>query len=149
MTQELDLKVLRKVAEQATPGEWEVFDPNEGSGHSPLWCVANDEFHNPSGDEESEWVAVEVHVGDKADADHIATFDPPTVLALLTQLEQAQAQVARVREVADAWKSRGEHDMEYSKTIPQEVGEAICEGGAELVNSANLIYRAVGGEPNE
>lgn len=61
-------------------------------------------------------------------------------------LEQAEQAVARVRELAEAWKSRGEHDMEYSKIIPTDVGEIINEGGAEMVNKANLILSALDGD---
>ncbi|PRA13304.1 hypothetical protein CQ010_01270 [Arthrobacter sp. MYb211] len=61
----------------------------------------------------------------------------------LTNTEQA---VQRVREVAEAWKSRGEHDMEYSKTIPPDIGEIINEGGAEMVHKANLVDRALDGD---
>lgn len=96
---ELDLKHLRKIAEAATPGPWETYDPNEGSGHAPLWCVANEEFHNPSGDEDAEWMGLEVHVGDKTDSDYIAAFDPPTVLALIARVQSAEAKLARVREL--------------------------------------------------
>lgn len=79
-------------------------------------------------------------------AEFIATFDPPTVLALLSRLEQAEQQVARVRELGDAWKSRGEHSMKYSETLQWPVAEAIHEGGADMVNNANLIYRALDGD---
>ena len=143
-----DLTELRKIAEQATPGPWEPYDANEGMdrAYSPMWCVANEEFHNPTAGDDEDWMGVEIHVGDKADSDHIATFDPPTVLALITRLEQAEQAVQRVRELAEAWKSRGEHDMEYSKTIPPDIGEIINEGGAEMVHKANLIYRALDGD---
>lgn len=63
---------LRQVADRATPGPWEVYDPNEGSEHGPLWCVANDAFHNPPTDDDEPWVAVEVHVGGREDAEFIA-----------------------------------------------------------------------------
>lgn len=186
MTQELDLTKLREVAGQATPGPWEVHDRGIGyevhvGGHELNHCLRE--------------------TFDKWDAAHIATFDPPTVLALLdrveaaeqaldfhtqrdrelktllsmiacrldefcyeelasliedepldqwgekytSKLQAAEQAVARVRELADAWKSRGEHDMEYSETIPRDVGEIIHEGGAEMVNKANLIYRALDG----
>lgn len=78
-----------------------------------------------------------------------ATYDHPadkSVIELIDRLEQAEQAVQRVRELADAWKSRGEHDMEYSKIIPTDVGEIINEGGAEMVNKANLILSALDGD---
>ncbi|UAV84817.1 putative ead/Ea22-like family protein [Glutamicibacter phage BIM BV-113] len=64
------------------------------------------------------------------DAKFIATFDPPTVLALLTQLEQAEAQVARVRELASEFDKheypRGMHRFAVAKRIRRALdGESI------------------------
>ena len=68
-----DLDVLRKLAEAATPGPWELLDFNEGmSPPRPLWGVINDAYLNPSDDDEEAYVEVEIHVGDKADAEFIA-----------------------------------------------------------------------------
>lgn len=51
-----------------TPGPWEVYDPNEGGfPPHPLWCVANDEFHNPTGEDEP-CLNVVVECGTKEDA---------------------------------------------------------------------------------
>ncbi len=83
--------------------------------------------------------------------------------ARLTNIEQAERRasqavadckaaeqaVARVRELGDAWKSRGEHSMKYSETLQWPVAEAIHDGGADMVNNANLIYRALDGDSNE
>lgn len=47
------------------------------------------------------------------DATHIATFDPPTVLALIARLREAEAKVERVREVhepIDAMLNPGRHE---------------------------------------
>jgi len=80
----LNLDTLRKIAEAATPGPWEASD--RGIGY---------EVHDAS--------AYELNSGmretfTESDATHIATFDPPTVLALLSRLEQAEQAVQRVRE---------------------------------------------------
>lgn len=64
----------------------------------------------------------------------------------LSRLEQAEQAVQRVRELGDAWKSRGEHSMKYSETLQWPVAEAIHDGGADMVNNANLIYRALDGD---
>lgn len=74
-----NLDTLRKIAEapDVTAGPWFAFD--RGIGY---------EVHHASG--------YELNNGHretftKPDATHIATFDPPTVLALLSRLEQAEA----------------------------------------------------------
>lgn len=93
-----ELNELRKVAEQATPGPWTVMDVNDpGEGVNFI------DVHQDG----KSWEVVSRRLPDRhddrdqmsADATHIATFDPPTVLALLSCLEQAEAQIARVREV--------------------------------------------------
>ena len=71
-----DLVTLRTVAEAATPGPWRK--------SSPISIVADE--GNICG----------VHDGGKsgtrciADADYLATFDPPTVLKLLAVVEAAR-----------------------------------------------------------
>lgn len=76
----MELNELRKIAEAATPGPWEAYDRGIGyevyqSGSD--WCLNSGQRETFS----------------KSDATHIATFDPPTVLALLSRLEQAEARV--------------------------------------------------------
>lgn len=78
---------VRKRIEAATPGPWETYDANEGE-HRPLWCVANDAFHNPSSDDEP-WIAVEIHVGQREDADLIA-HAPTDLAAALKVIEAAK-----------------------------------------------------------
>lgn len=76
-----ELERMRRVAEGATPGPWNL-TPDEG-GVADL--VADGMF---------------IATLDDRDAPHIATFDPPTVLALLDRLEAAEARVARVEALA-------------------------------------------------
>jgi len=71
---------MRDTARAATPGPWAVFDANEGTSSPAGWMVANDAFHNPSGDD-APWIAVEIHTGGVEDADHIAAFDPSFAIA--------------------------------------------------------------------
>lgn len=103
-----DLTDLRKIAENATPGPWEVDGPANAGPDDTLV------LHNNDGGA----IAYVQPLWD--DATHIATFDPPTVLALIDRLEQAEAAVARVR---------GVH-----KPVPYRVGsrntgipEFVCE----------------------
>src|SRR5690349_19793113 len=85
---DLDYVALRKVAEAATPGPWDSDTKTEDG--KTLVC------HGLS-------LVVGTHVA--ADADHIATFDPPTVLRLLDLAQRAdvaQAQVAAAGKALDA-----------------------------------------------
>ncbi|QRQ79142.1 ead/Ea22-like family protein [Glutamicibacter protophormiae] len=95
----MELNELRKTAEApgVRPGPWHVYD--RGIGY---------EVHDEN---DYELTGGMRETFDKPDAEFIATFDPPTVLALLSRLEQAEQAVARVREVA----------AEYRPSIPEEV----------------------------
>ena len=86
-----NLDNLRKIAEAANPGPWETL-----GGQGPFGTHAV--CHRMEQGTLVEIAYRDAHF-DKANAVHIATFDPPTVLALLTRLEQAEQQVARVRDV--------------------------------------------------
>lgn len=83
----LNLDAMRKIAESpgVRPGPWHVYD--RGIGY---------EVHDEN---DYELTGGMRETFDKADAEFIATFAPPTVLALLSRLEQAEQAVARVREV--------------------------------------------------
>jgi hypothetical protein len=81
----------------ATPGPWQHFDANEGTGHFPGWMVANDAFHNPPADEDAPWLAVELHTGVEADAALIAAVRN----ALPALLTIARAQLDRGQEAPD------------------------------------------------
>ena len=110
-----DLNDLRKIAEAATPGSWAaepyLYGVGDG-GRIRVTSPSDDGAHNLAEDVLPE------------NATHIATFDPPTVLALIARLEQAEQQVARVREVAAGWA-----------TLDRQFRESIL--------------RALDGEPNE
>lgn len=88
-----DLTNLRKIAEASTPGPWVYGDNRDGLGNK-LHPAKFPGKYNPISDFE---------YTEDEDAEHIATFDPPTVLALLARLEQAEQAVARAREVAAGW----------------------------------------------
>lgn len=73
-----DLKALRKIAEAATPGPWETL-----GGQGPFGTHAV--CHRMEQGTLVEIAYRDAHF-DKANAVHIATFDPPTVLALIEAL---------------------------------------------------------------
>ena len=122
---DLDLTELREIAEAATPGPWGVYDANEGmSPPRPYWSVANDEFHNPTNYDALAIIDISVNYGVKADADHIATFDPPTVLALVDEVERLRAGI-----------------IEAHETITNEAGPAWLAASKVLEDALDVYVR--------
>lgn len=83
----------KRLTEAATGGMWEACDMNEGmSPPRPLWGVVNEAYYNPPAedDEEAGYVEVEIHVGDKADAEFIAAARP-SVPKLIAAVEAVMA----------------------------------------------------------
>lgn len=80
---ELDLKKLREVAERATQGNWEECGAAIDTDVDPYEVVALETVGSP-------YMLHEVLKMTEPDATHIATFDPPTVIALLDRLERAE-----------------------------------------------------------
>lgn len=89
---------IRARVEVAGVGPWETYDANEGMdrAYAPMWCVANDAFHNPPADEDVEWVGIDVYVGDRDVADFIANArdDVPWLLDEVTRLTALLAEQA-------------------------------------------------------
>lgn len=90
-TNEQDLNELRAIAEAATPGPWETL-----GGQGPVGTHAV--CHRMEQGTLVEIAYRDAHF-DKANATHIAAFDPPTVLTLLDRVEAAEQAVQRVREL--------------------------------------------------
>ena len=108
---DLDLIELRKIAEAATQGPWGVYDANEGmSPPRPYWSVANDEFHNPTNYDALAIIDISVNYGVKADAAHIAAFDPPTVIALIGELGRLRETLATVKAITDGTPECDKYD---------------------------------------
>ena len=80
---DLSLTELREIAKAATPGPWN------------LHTLRTDETHDIRGSIDDEANIVIYAECEDADAAHVATFDPPTVLALIARLEAAEAKVER------------------------------------------------------
>lgn len=52
----------------------------------------------------------------------------------------------RVQELADLWTKRGEHDMAFSKTVPDEdIAMVLLTEGATMVENARHIRNAIAG----
>ena len=101
------LDEIEAVAKEATPGEWEVI--GGGEYVTPIGLLAGFDDCGVS----------------PRDARYIATFDPPTALALVAEVRELRAKVERVREL--------------HRRIP--VYETCDEGGCE---NAHCFETAVG-----
>lgn len=105
---DLDLAALRKAAEAATPGPWR--HPDHGS-------VFAADSEQPDGTHVAvarcgdEWVpsgGLMCWRQAKANAVHIAAFDPPTCLALLDRLDAAERELTQLRASSDAVAAENE-----------------------------------------
>lgn len=89
-----DLDEIEARANAATPGPWDVSDGNEGDWPPrPLWMVTNEAFHNPPADDDTPWIAAELHTGVRDDAEFVAAArtDVPRLLAEVRRLRAALA----------------------------------------------------------
>ena len=88
-----NLDQLRQVAERATPGPWAPWLDQDGAEHmNGMLMVGNEAAVIPAGETWVEGVDVNpiACVYTPEDRAHIATFDPPTVLALIDRVEAAE-----------------------------------------------------------
>lgn len=134
-----DLTDMRKIAEAATPGPWEakqtpIHTPSGEGGDYYVSCPTGIDVASTVGSSYEQ---------EEPDALHIATFDPMTVLSLITRLEQAEAVVARVREVLEHHTFVAD-DKYGDLPASQYYGDSEVEAVA-----AKSIIRALDGEPNE
>ena len=132
-----DLTELRKIAEAATQGPWGVYDANEGmSPPRPYWSVANNEFHNPTNLDALAIIDISVNYGFKADADHIAAFDPPTVLALIDELEQLRRWKREAKQVLKGLGS-------LAKVADAPLGHPIIESAIDEIERLRGVVEHV------
>lgn len=119
-----NLGTLRKTAEAATPGPW----TRDGVGV----LGAREDWDGGKGPARimkamMPWRRERM----EANAEHVATFNPETVLNLLSRLEQAEQAVQRVRDLAEEFDK---HD--YPR-------------GIHRFSVAKRVRRALDGEPHE
>ena len=88
---DLNLSKLREIANAATPGEWtaDIYETRKRSRRTNRWLKwkPEDGTHGFVSIVESDGA---YGVLDGPDALHVATFDPPTVLALIDEIERLQ-----------------------------------------------------------
>ncbi len=115
----LNLPHLRSVVAAATPGPW-VHEPfmsgqvSEGGG-----CVATAENLN--------------------NAEHIATFDPPTCLALLDAIETARAEL---EEFPRALLAKQRDDLRAKCARYEEALREIADGSGILGHGTEYVQTA-------
>ena len=103
------LDEIRKRAEAASPGPWEMYDANEGMNPPrPCWSVANDSYHNPLGEEDPPAVDITVSYGWREDAEFIAAARTD-VPALLDEIDRLNAVAWKLRAVMIQQHEAGSH----------------------------------------
>lgn len=156
----IDLDVLRKTAEAATPGPWRIYrgDANEGRGAA----VETEWAHDEAG-EDTEPVTDWCVTGDAA---HIAAFDPPTAIALLDRIKEleamfldkfarhegakmravtAEATIARVQEANQELSAEAEWALEMPNSGSINSVARATRGGT-LQEATRRMDRALDGE---
>jgi hypothetical protein len=116
------LQPLKDRLAAATPGPWDWNHSNprrvlEGRGGVPvLSCAA-------------------LLYPERLNAEFIASA-PTDQAKLIAAIEAAAA-------LADAWQGRGEHLLEFSKTAPEDVAEALFTDAGSMLHTASLVRAAL------
>lgn len=117
----MELNELRKTTEAAIVDEpWAIWRDLDHQGFYTVGDAGTYAEVLDGGIAEEAYPVAHVYTEDLAE--FIATFDPPTVLALLSRLEQAEQAVARVREAANEAKMQEIHMQWIS---PKEILEIL------------------------
>ena len=122
MTQKPDLTELRKIAEAEETQKWGgwAFEEDDFDG----FCI----YINDGDDFGRSYVAKDLTQGEsegESTAEFIATFDPPTVLALLSRLEQAEQAVQRVREVVATLEDHSRPRTAHKFAVAENLRRAL------------------------
>jgi hypothetical protein len=104
----MDDAVLKRVAEAATPGPWRVVTDEDG--YDFIVSATHGLVTTPERD-------------DHPDGRYLATFDPPTVLGLLSRLSAAEARVGVLEEAlrpsaATKFTYAGEFSFQFGDHTP-------------------------------
>ena len=133
-----DLSKLRMIAESEESQKWGpwAFEEDDFDGY----CV----YINDGDSFGRSYIAQDISQGGsegKSTAEFIATFDPPTVLALLSRLEQAEADVVNWKATAI---SRGER-LEQAEQIVTIRESELLELKGKCSNPECRLHRAHSG----
>lgn len=135
-----DLDTLRKVALSATPGPWKA-EPYlygmTGEGHRiRVTAPSNDDLHNLADDILQE------------DAEFIATFDPPTVLELIEQVEYCKREnetIAALSRASRDWNIKNRADLtarlEKAELLAQVNNQVMLEQTQRAYKAEQAVAR--------
>lgn len=93
-----ELRRKRKIAEAATPGPWE-FESYDDNACARVYGIVGRDFQEVA---RLDCNGLEPHSTRDEDAAHIATFDPPTVRALLEEIVRLREELSDYRVMAAA-----------------------------------------------
>ena len=132
----------RAIAKAATPGPWEASFPPIYKG----WRV--EAINGDSQTNGGFAIAYEMIGSDvEANARHIATFDPPTILAMLDERAADKARIARLVEACHEMVRRIEASVQNWR---QSAADATVEGDFELAKDIrNTVLCSLYGLPKE
>ena len=125
MSPPMDDADLKRVAEAATPGPWA--DPWHAA-RGPSWGINTADPHNLHH-------IASVPTEQEADATYIATFDPVTVLNLLSRLSAAEARVG-VLEEALTWYAKQGADCRKVTSEGEFARRSLDQDGGQIARAA-------------
>lgn len=147
----LDLDRIEQAAREATPGPWDVADPETYNGTITA-------IHAPTGHESTVAFAVPTQGGEfaridisRADARHIATSDPSTVLALVARVRELEDSVRTVLQESDRLTKAINEMPEWERAVKEAVKveegriqalEAGLREACELVDDYSEKFRS-------
>ncbi len=125
----LNLDHLKQIAQRAPQSEWESYTiPGQTARHMGKVLVG-------IGDEEVEVIAPE---GGSLRAFHIATFDPPTVQALITHIEKLETTNAHQAKVVEHYTARSESLKATLAMIADRVDDFVYDELASDIEDVAL-----------
>ena len=137
----LNLDALEAVARAATPGPWTInWETDEyHAGMPDKWALS---INGPEASDFADLAA--------ADAEHMATFDPPTVLALIAKLREAEAEMharelhhfeeEKLRAEAEAKLREAEQERDEARWAAGIVGDVARESSGGWQDAAAELH---------
>ena len=117
------------------------------------WCTyyfgADSKWHNArTGEAIQDLDALEdERLAEDEVSEWLTPHSPSDVAYLLAELRKRDEALTRIEALAEQWTKRGEHDMAFSKTIPDEdIAMVLLTEGASMVENARHIRNALKGD---
>lgn len=116
----LNLDHLKQIASAATQGPWEVNSATCGSDYGDYTIYGVKDVADADWATDDALAFAYCEGMTKPDATYIAAFDPPTVLALIARIEQAEHRVRRYKALAETRLETIQRVRDYHQTQPAE-----------------------------